>query len=137
MDGAGGQWSGSPTARSHLEALRDASARLLRGAVPPIVIKMMPGNRPDVHDRFLLVDDRVFLLGSSLGEFGSRGTTLLRLPYPELVRPKLEAAWNSGVELDTKIASLSQGPPSNACSRLRDVQLGLLKWYRSTRGREK
>ncbi|MBL8918113.1 MAG: hypothetical protein JNJ54_04560 [Myxococcaceae bacterium] len=45
-----------------------------------IEIKVMAGGKSPVHDRFLIVDDAVWLLGASLNEFGSRGTLLLRLP---------------------------------------------------------
>ena len=33
-----------------------------------------------LHDRFIIVDDSAYLLGSSLSEFGSRATTLFKVP---------------------------------------------------------
>lgn len=47
-----------------------------------------------VHDRFLLLDDRVFILGASLNEFGARMTTLSRVPNPRPVIAALEERWN-------------------------------------------
>lgn len=67
----------------------------------PLEIKVMTGDRPIVHDRFLLIDDRIWLLGSSLNEFGSRGTMMVSLPDPEPVREQLTKAWNDAVELET------------------------------------
>lgn len=64
-------------------------------------IRVMRGDRPAIHDRFLCVDDRIWMLGSSLNEFGSRGTMLLALPYPEGVRDDLIEAWNEAVPLKT------------------------------------
>jgi hypothetical protein len=59
----------------------------------PIEIRVMTGSRPDIHDRFLLVDDRVWLLGSSLNEFGSRGTMMVALPDPRPVADQLHKVW--------------------------------------------
>lgn len=36
-----------------------------------------------LHDRFIIVDDEAYLLGSSLAEFGSRATTLFKVPDPD------------------------------------------------------
>jgi hypothetical protein len=64
-----------------------------------IEIRVMTGSRPDVHDRFLRVDDALWLLGSSLNEFGSRGTMLVAVPDPDAVLPAILAAWNRAVPL--------------------------------------
>lgn len=45
-----------------------------------IQIKVMPGQKSPVHDRFLIVDGTVWVLGASLNEFGSRGSLLMKLP---------------------------------------------------------
>ena len=45
-----------------------------------IEIKVMPGKKSPVHDRFLIVDGTVWVLGASLNEFGSRGSLLMKLP---------------------------------------------------------
>ncbi|WP_437527289.1 VPA1262 family N-terminal domain-containing protein [Sorangium sp. So ce726] len=62
-------------------------------------IRVMPGKRPAIHDRFLLVDDRIWLLGSSFNEFASRGTMFVSLSHPELLRDKLHQAWSNAEEL--------------------------------------
>jgi hypothetical protein len=62
-----------------LESVRAQDPRL------DIEIKVMPGQKSPVHDRFLIVDGIVWVLGASLNEFGSRGSLLMRLPassYP-------------------------------------------------------
>jgi hypothetical protein len=80
-----------------------AQARHLRSDshMNPFEIKVMTGAHPTVHDRFLLVDDRIWLLGSSFNEFGSRGTMMVSLPDPQPVREQLTKAWNDAVELET------------------------------------
>ncbi len=52
-----------------------------------IEIKVMAGAKSPVHDRFLVVDDAVWVIGASLNEFGSRGTLILRLPPPAMRGP--------------------------------------------------
>ncbi|WP_378955750.1 VPA1262 family N-terminal domain-containing protein [Pelosinus sp. sgz500959] len=46
-----------------------------------------------VHDRFLIVDNEVYILGSSLNEFGSRATTLFRVPDPRVIIGEAEKWW--------------------------------------------
>ena len=81
----------------------------------PFEVKVMTGDRPAIHDRFLLVDDRIWLLGSSLEEFGSRGTMMVSLPDPDPVREQLTKAWNDALDLETwverrrKIAGDNEG----------------------------
>ncbi len=56
-----------------------------------------------VHDRFLVIDSNVYLLGSSLNEFGLRATTLFRAPDPERLISSIESIWNdSSVSQDLK-----------------------------------
>lgn len=38
---------------------------------------------PPLHDRFIIVDENAYLLGSSLSEFGTRATTLYKVPNPD------------------------------------------------------
>jgi len=59
----------------------------------PFEVRVMGGDSPDIHDRFLVLDQRIWLLGSSLHDFGSRGTMMVALPDPTPVRQDLLAAW--------------------------------------------
>jgi hypothetical protein len=63
-------------------------------------IQVMPGDNPAIHDRFLAIDKHVWLLGSSLHDFGLRGTMMLTLPDPDAVRDDLQKAWNESEPLD-------------------------------------
>lgn len=58
------------------------------------------GDPAPIHDRFLCIDSTVRALGSSLNEFGSRGTLMLKVPAPDEVRPHLETAWEAAEPLD-------------------------------------
>lgn len=65
-----------------------------------MAIRVMVGGRPTIHDRFFVIDERVWLLGSSLNEFGSRGTMMVALPDPAPVRERLIEAWCAAKELE-------------------------------------
>jgi hypothetical protein len=69
---------------------------VLRGTtrMNPFEVRVMTGSRPDIHDRFLLLDDKLWLLGSSLNEFGARGTMLVSVPDPEPVVREVLAVWD-------------------------------------------
>lgn len=57
-----------------------------------------------VHDRFLVVDEDVYLLGSSLNEFGKRATTLFRTPDPVTLREALEKYWDERAGLSISLS---------------------------------
>jgi len=66
----------------------------------PLEIKVMTGSKPEVHDRFLLVDDSLWLLGSSLNEFGARGTMIAPIIYPALIESRLDDNWERATSLE-------------------------------------
>lgn len=84
-------------------ALLTAAAKAAAVGAGPghIEIRVMTGSRPDVHDRFLRVDNALWLLGSSLNEFGSRGTMLVAVPDPDAILPAILEAWERAVPLAT------------------------------------
>jgi hypothetical protein len=73
----------------------DANLNALRAArhMNSFEVRVMTGDRPVIHDRFLLLDDRLWLLGSSLNEFGSRGTMLVSVPDPGPIIPEISRIW--------------------------------------------
>lgn len=90
-----------------LESVRTQEPRL------SIEIKVMAGKKAPVHDRFLIVDGVVWVLGASMNEFGDRGTLLLRLPTPPKSVPGKTAALLIPDEVFAKLWSLgdTQSPP--------------------------
>jgi hypothetical protein len=78
-----------------------------------ISVRVMTGTRPGVHDRFFVVDDRVWLLGSSLSEFGSRGTMMVALPEPAPVREKLLDAWREAEDLEVWLKARKERQRAN------------------------
>ena len=61
-----------------------------------IKCRLMQGTAA-LHDRVIVSDDRVWMLGCSLNEFGNRATTLIRVPqaYASKIISTVEKWWNS------------------------------------------
>lgn len=61
-----------------------------------IECKVLKGNdKSPLHDRYIVIDDTVYLLGSSLNEFGTRATTLVKVPVPERIIDKAISWWDT------------------------------------------
>lgn len=62
-------------------------------------IRLLTGESPQVHDRFLVVDGTVWLSGNSLHTIGERAGMIVRLPDPVPVIERLEAFWRGAPTL--------------------------------------
>jgi hypothetical protein len=60
----------------------------------PVSVRVMSGSPPPLHDRLVTVDDEMWMLGSSLNAFGSRGTMLLRVLDPTPVMIDVQRLWD-------------------------------------------
>ena len=61
---------------------------VLSDAVPKIPIEcyvLLGRDKSPLHDRFIIIDENAYLLGSSLSEFGKRATTLYKVPDASLL----------------------------------------------------
>lgn len=75
-----------------LQALQDYKASFPGQKIECRVLK---GNdRSPLHDRYIVIDNTAYLLGSSFNEFGTRATTLIKVPAPEVMIKKAEEWWN-------------------------------------------
>lgn len=94
--------SESPSGRKMKQAflLRRSLAKYKR-ALPhqSIEVKVLPGGKSPLHDRYIVIDENVYLLGSSFNEFGSRATTLIKVPDP---LPMVTQAGNWWTDAKTK-----------------------------------
>ena len=66
--------------------------------------RLLRGEKAALHDRFLVADDQVWLVGCSLDEIGKRATTISRVPadYSKKILNRIEEWWNND-ELSEKI----------------------------------
>ena len=62
-------------------------------------VRILTGDPPPVHDRFLVVDGTVWFSGNSLHTIGERAGMIVRLPDPEPVIVRLEAFWDNAPSL--------------------------------------
>lgn len=77
-----------------------------------IEIRVGTGKKAPVHDRFLVLDGNiVWLLGSSLNEFGKRGTTVVRLPHAGPIRQALLLHWDAATPLEEFMARPGASEP--------------------------
>ena len=62
-------------------------------------IRILTGNPPPIHDRFLVVDGAAWLSGNSLKTLGERAGMIVKLPDPGPVVVRLEAFWRRAYSL--------------------------------------
>lgn len=67
----------------------------------PSAIRVMLGEKSPIHDRFIVADDDVWMIGSSLNELGNRGTLALKLPDPQMVLLVIEEEWERARDLSS------------------------------------
>ena len=72
-------------------------------------MRVLLGDPPPLHDRFLVVDDDVWLSGNSLHTIGERAGMVVRLPDPEPVIEQLERLWNEAKSIDDWLKNRSSG----------------------------
>jgi hypothetical protein len=99
--------------RRHLDALRtELELRTSTRTINPVSVRVMSGHRP-IHDRFLIADEKVWHMGSSLNAFGTRGTMLSELDdAPGMIPVLLQYAEPaSSKSLDERLAELL--PPAS------------------------
>ena len=76
------------------EQLQAVIAQTFQSYPAPPDIRVLPGRRPALHDRFLVVDNDVWFSGNSLNTIGERAGMVVRLPDPEPVIRQLEGLWS-------------------------------------------
>lgn len=72
-----------------LEMLDDSVTQLQLLGNNDCKVMVMPGKPPKLHDRFLLIDKNIWLLGGSLNAIGNRSSMMMKLPNPDPVKASL------------------------------------------------
>ena len=70
-------------------------------------IRVLTGNSPPVHDRFLIVDGTVWLSGNSLHTLGDPAGVIVRLPDPTTIITRIKAFWRSSPPLSDWLGNRS------------------------------
>jgi hypothetical protein len=75
--------------RTRLEAFAAATATFERRGIKNAETLVLMGKVPPLHDRLLMIDNRVWFLGNSLNALGDRASMILQVPDPEPVIKRL------------------------------------------------
>ena len=77
------------------ELLANAIKELNGKGISNIECRLLTGKKAELHDRFIVADEQVWMLGCSLNEFGNRATTLIRVPkdYRKKLVDRAEEWW--------------------------------------------
>ena len=73
-------------------------------------IRVLTGNPPPVHDRFLAVDGTTWFSGNSLNTLGERAGMIVKLAEPGQVITRLEAFWRIAPSLSDWLGEQSAAP---------------------------
>lgn len=76
-------------------------------------VRVLSGDPPPLHDRFLVVDDDVWFSGNSFNTIGERAGMVVRLADPEPIIAQLNQLWKRATPLD---AWLKNQPDGNQAS---------------------
>ena len=80
----------------NIKALADMIKQSNEEVRHKIECRLMKGDKAALHDRIIIADDKVWMLGCSLNEFGQRATTLIRVPreYAPRIIQEVKQWWN-------------------------------------------
>lgn len=81
-------------------ALKNELANAEKETERQISAKVLTGEKPILHDRFLVIDNDVWFMGNSLSDIGQRASMILKAPYPDEVIDELIAIQNTAIPLD-------------------------------------
>jgi hypothetical protein len=92
-----------PKARTELRRLKEFSQSMAtfkdRG-IENAVAFVLPEKTPQLHDRFLVIDDSVWFLGNSLNALGDRASLILQVPDSEPILSRLEEMRKKAITFD-------------------------------------
>lgn len=92
------------------EELASAIEEMNKNGIANVECRLLIGDKAELHDRFIVADENVWMLGCSLNEFGNRATTLIRVPreYRQKLIGRAEEWWND-LTLSMDINSVKDG----------------------------
>ena len=94
----------SPVSANKLQAFATSLKTLERRGMKSVTALVLPGRYPQLHDRFLVIDDEVLFLGNSLNSLGTRASMILAVPDGEPVIQKLRGMASSAMTFEAYAA---------------------------------
>lgn len=84
-----------------------------------ISVRVMPGEKGEIHDRFLIIDNNeVWLSGNSLNEIGKRAGIIVKLPSPAPILSNIDAILNKCQDLKTWVENRQKRKTNSLFQRL-------------------
>lgn len=90
------------TAQAMFDEIQRIKQQLNKDNLPLECRVLDSGNIP-LHDRFLVVDDKVWFIGHSFNHLGLQNSFMIKVPAPEEVLSKLEAIESQAINLESFI----------------------------------
>ncbi|MFY9478144.1 MAG: VPA1262 family N-terminal domain-containing protein [Aquabacterium sp.] len=131
--------TGAPSPRadesSRLDAFRKEVEGLRAHTNGDIRVCVLPGNPPELHDRFLAVDESVWFFGGSFNGLGDRASLVIRLPQAEEILKRLEPMIVSSRTLEEHMALRMLAPDQAAFAAPGSSwwRVVLSRWYEALR----
>lgn len=94
--------------------LQESVAKNIHG---DIKVWVMPGREPPIHDRFLIIDNKMWLSGNSLNAIGERPSVLIEIPDPLDIVEKLAPFQDEAVPFEKWFAEYIPEPPPSLLER--------------------
>jgi hypothetical protein len=101
--------SGPPWNTGADEAMATVLHRISAEQIATVQLRVMPGKVPQLHDRFIVADGRVWLSGNSLNAIGSRASILIEIPNPQEVLSHLRPIISAATPFDAWISDRRRG----------------------------
>lgn len=93
-------------------ALQSEIADLKKHTGGDVEVWVLPGDSPELHDRFLEVDGSVWFFGGSFNGLGERASLVVRVPQPEGILENVRGMISRALSLEAHIQLRAVLPPA-------------------------
>ncbi|HCE2222821.1 TPA: hypothetical protein NJ360_004334 [Vibrio parahaemolyticus] len=106
-DEDGGVENFSTSVEAKVRQFNEEVERIKKGGNSDFEVMVLNGKSPELHDRFLVIDDDVWFMGNSLNTLGSRASMVIKLPNPDEVLSALRDFHNKSEKFSDYIKSIA------------------------------
>jgi len=97
---------------ARFDALRTAVEELKKHTGGDVDLRVLPGDPPELHDRFLAVDDVAWFFGGSFNALGERASLVARIPQPVQILTEVAAMVSRARTFDEHVKMRAKPPPT-------------------------
>lgn len=96
---------------SRFDELRNVVDELRKHTRGDVEVRVLPGDLPELHDRFLGVDGAVWFFGGSFNGLGDRASLVVRIPQPDQILAEVAGMVSRARTFDEHVKMRSKPPP--------------------------